>query len=53
MTVKELIEQLQQYDENKRVEILCTYDCGHAAAGGSMIQIIDNGAYLKLYNDEC
>lgn len=53
MTIKELIERLQEYDENKPVEISCTFDCGYGTAGGSIIQIIDNGSYIDLFNDEC
>lgn len=53
MTIKELIEILKNYDGDKRVEMYCTYDCGCGTAGGSVIQILDNGSYVELFNDEC
>ena len=53
MTVKELIEELQKYQEDKQIYITCTYDYGGGTAGGTQIQILESRYFVELYNDEC
>lgn len=53
MTVKELIEELQKYQEDKQIMLTCTYDFGYGTAGGTQIQILEDRDTVELYNDEC
>lgn len=53
MTVKELIDELKKYPEDKQIIMMCTYDGGCGLAGGSEIQIIEETDRIKLYNDRC
>lgn len=36
MTIKELIQQLQTFDQTHTIEIEADYDCGYAKAGGKI-----------------
>ncbi len=53
MKVKELIDELSKYDEDKEVWITCTYDMGGGTAGGTIIQVFEDRDFIELYNDEC
>lgn len=53
MKVKELIEKLKTYDEDSTIELLCTYDCGYATAGGNVTGISESDGRVTLCCDEC
>lgn len=53
MTVKELINKLKEYPQDKKIEIYCSYDCGHAVAGGDQIEIEESEECVELLNNEC
>ena len=53
MKVKELIEKLKTYDEDSTIELLCTYDCGYATAGGNVMDISESDGRVTICCDEC
>ena len=53
MKVKELIEKLKTYDEDSTIELLCTYDCGYATAGGDVTDICESDGHVTICCDEC
>lgn len=53
MTVKELIDELKNYDENKQVYVYCSYDCGFGTAGGNVIEVCEENDHVELINNEC
>lgn len=53
MKVKDLIEKLKTYDEDSTIELLCTYDCGCATAGGDVTDIYESDGHVTIYCDEC
>ena len=52
MTIKELINILKKYDEDKQVYIMCNYDDGFGIAGGNCTEIFEKENYIALCSDE-
>lgn len=51
MTVKELIEQLQNFPESTQVILMCTYNDGGRMAGGDITYIESNPHVVALWCD--
>lgn len=52
MTVKELIRQLRNFDENLYVEIDAVYDCGYGLAGNTVNSVKFENGNCVLFSKE-